>query len=1044
MKRRLHLSAWMLASALALPAVGLRAQCTNTVQYPGLATTPDALGAVTTISSCSYQQEYSVVTSIQDGGTYQFTCTGGSYITVHQGTADGAVLGNGYSPLTVTASGTGDLFAHWNVNDQCGTATGCQTTTVQLFLDCVPPAAQATVLDDCDNNQFSISVDITGIGDATDVDLVWSVDGGPDQTDPDLQVGTYLIGPFTVGEAVNVTVAHSTDPLCNLHINGLVSGVCPVIIDCSGPAMEYSFCYHNYQDSVMTYQGNGSFPISLIFNAGQMESCCDNVTIYNGPNASGDILYQGNNSGQSMAGVMVISNNPFNALTMVFHSDVSVSCANNGYPPLDWTVGCLDCTAPEATFTVNTDCDNFSFMVDVDLTVLGSDPDLEITNDGGVPPVTVTAPGLYSVGPFTANIPVTVSLVNSDNALCSISSDPLVNPLCPQVITCGGAPVDDQYCYNNSDNHTWSWSSSGNEPLIIIFSAGSIESNTWDHIRIYNGPDNTSPLLYENGPGTTDLTGMQYIASSGSIYMEMSSDASVSCASGSMIQWVWQVGCLDCEMPEATYVVNTDCSTMTYSVTLDITDLGTDDVIDITNDGGALPVPAPATGTYTVGPFTAGVPVNITMENDQNSLCNVTLGPIVNPLCPTILACGTDTVQETYCFPENDHHAWHWQSDGGQPLYMLFSAGTIMALEYSDTLTVYDGPDENSPILYQNPGGFLDADLTGLLLISTGPEIYMTLNSGTFFSCTFGWSTAWAWEVACLDCTNPAATFEVVPDCLHHTYQVAVNVSSTGSDPFVRLANSALGDTLLNVGAGITLTDPIPMDNATVITVLNETNDLCRIFSTELNSPATDCWIPSCEIQGYEYCYTNLDTAYYTYVGTSDTEPLTIQFTSGELLANDHVQIFDGPNQNAPMIYNGNNGGIMAPLAFNSTNPENIITLRIASDALYSCADGYTDGTFRWDVLCGWAGVQERQPTSFTMYPNPTTGQVTLVLPATVKGAVDVRVLDIAGRTVHQERFTVGGHGPARIDLQQLQSGNYTVLLTTEDNTGAEPLQIVR
>lgn len=233
------------------------------------------------------------------------------------------------------------------------------------------------------------------------------------------------------------------------------------------------------------------------------------------------------------------------------------------------------------------------------------------------------------------------------------------------------------------------------------------------------------------------------------------------------------------------------------------------------------------------------------------------------------------------------------------------------------------------------------------------------------------------------------------------------------------------------------------MDSATIITVLNETNDLCRIFSTELNSPAMDCWIPSCEIQGYEYCYTNLDTAYYTYVGTSDTEPLTIQFTGGQLLANDHVQIFDGPNQNSPMIYNGNNGGIMAPLAFNSTNPENIITLRIASDALYACADGYTDGTFRWDVLCGWAGVQERQPTSFTMYPNPTTGQVALVLPATVKGTVDLRVLDVSGRTVHQERFTAGGHAPAQIDLQQLQSGNYTVLLTTEDNTGAEPLQIV-
>ncbi|MBK9060839.1 MAG: hypothetical protein IPL81_13575 [Flavobacteriales bacterium] len=84
------------------------------------------------------------------------------------------------------------------------------------------------------------------------------------------------------------------------------------------------------------------------------------------------------------------------------------------------------------------------------------------------------------------------------------------------------------YCYINNDSHNWHWQSSGGEPLIPIFSAGMIESATYDHLRIYDGPDNTSTPVYDHVGATEDLAGLQVIAASGHIYMENTSDGSVS------------------------------------------------------------------------------------------------------------------------------------------------------------------------------------------------------------------------------------------------------------------------------------------------------------------------------------------------------------------------------------------------------------------------------------------------------------------------------------------------------------------------------------
>ena len=1238
-------AATLLALAMA-PAYSYAQGCQNQTQYPGGTTAPDPGGALTTISTCAYLQEYSVIGPVIGGATYQFTVTGQGYITVREGDVGGTVLAEGYSPLTAMPTVDGSLYVHWNADANCNTSTGCQTTTVQLFLNCTPPTVSITATDDCDNNQFSLNVDITSLGDAMAVNLLYNVNGGADQTLSEVGTGIHTLGPFTVGDLINLTVQHDSDPVCNLTYTGLTSNnTCPIIVQCGQGPVDQTYCYINNDNNHWRYQSSSGESLIMIFSAGSIESSTwDHLRIYDGPDnqspllwenatgttqlaglqvSGGPVLYMENTSdgsGSCQSGsynewvwqvgcldctsatatfnvvtdcdnfqfsvdvnitelgsdptldivdaatstvlatataagtytvgpftanipvVLTLSNsdnslcnvsspslvNPLcpqiiqcggdpvndqycygnsdshtwswssstgDALILIFSagsiesatfdhiriyngdsnaaplvyengtgatdltgvqviagsgmmymemsSDGSISCQSGSYNEWVWQVGCLDCTSATATFNVVTDCDNFQFSVDVNITELGSDPTLDIV-DAATSTVlaTATAAGTYTVGPFTANIPVVLTLSNSDNSLCNVSSPSLVNPLCPQIIQCGGDPVNDQYCYGNSDSHTWSWSSSTGDALILIFSAGSIESATFDHIRIYNGDSNAAPLLYENATGPTNLTGVQVIASSGMMYMEMSSDGSASCQSGSYNEWVWQVGCLDCTSPTATYSVVTDCANMQYSIVVDITVLGSDPVLDITNNNGAPPVVATAPGSYTVGPFPAATTTVITLVNDENTLCNVSSTSLTNPLCPTVLPCDGTLHAETYCYVNNDNHTWHWQSAGGQPLAMEFSAGTIESSTW-DHLRIYDGPDNNSPLLFDHTQTS-QFNLAGLLLISTSSHIYMENSSDGSGSCQSGSQTEWAWTVGCMDCTNPGASFSVVEDCVHHSFSVAVQVDSLGSGSFVRIANTLGTDTLTNIPAGITMVGPFPMDSVVMVTVLNETNDLCRVFSEPMSAASTACVDSVCAPTSYEYCYTNNDQAWFAYQGESGT-PLTISFLWGKLLVNDYVQIYNGlnpvPNR---LLWQGNLNGDMAGWSVNTSQGFSSMLMRVISDGTGSCASGDVWPPLYWVIGCGSVGIDEVPLTEgFLMFPNPSNGEVSIRVQQLLTTPAEMRVTDMAGRTVLQQSLAPNG-GLWTVDLGGLERGNYVVTITTQDWVRSERLQIMR
>jgi hypothetical protein len=128
--------------------------CLFTSQYPSSTIPVSTTGALTTISTCSYAGEYSIVSDIQAGQTYQFAFSDlgtGAYVTVADGPGgSGTVLAHGPSPLTYVAASGANLYLHWSLNSSCATDASCHVTTAQCTTcgGATPPPN-----DDCSNAQ---------------------------------------------------------------------------------------------------------------------------------------------------------------------------------------------------------------------------------------------------------------------------------------------------------------------------------------------------------------------------------------------------------------------------------------------------------------------------------------------------------------------------------------------------------------------------------------------------------------------------------------------------------------------------------------------------------------------------------------------------------------------------------------------------------------------------------------------------------------------------------------------------------------------------
>ena len=174
------------------------------------------------------------------------------------------------------------------------------------------------------NNEYQVKVNLTDLGDSPNVNI--TNDGGGSAHYGITSTGEYIVGPFALGQDVNITIEHTGDNVCNkiLEVSGDQFG-CPNLITCGTP-LNVEYCYKNGGNPVFIYSSVGGTPITITFNAGDIQAPEDWLTITDAIDGTGNSVYTGTPTSGDLTGLTRTS------MTGILHikinSDVGGSCAD--------------------------------------------------------------------------------------------------------------------------------------------------------------------------------------------------------------------------------------------------------------------------------------------------------------------------------------------------------------------------------------------------------------------------------------------------------------------------------------------------------------------------------------------------------------------------------------------------------------------------------------------------------------------------------------------------------------------------------------------
>ncbi|MCK8480283.1 gliding motility-associated C-terminal domain-containing protein [Psychroserpens algicola] len=202
-------------------------------------------------------------------------------------------------------------------------------------------------------------------------------------------------------------------------------------------------------------------------------------------------------------------------------------------------------------------------------------------------------------------------------------------------VDCAVGPVDSFLCYGNNDSEIFTYTSSDGSPLNLTINTGEIEGAPFDFLLVSDG---NGTVLYNDEGNDGVLDGLTFQSITDTITIQILSDGSVSCESGSFCcsdGIDYTVACATCINPVATYQVIDDCDNGDqFLIDVNITSLGDATSLTISNNIDATTVPVTATGVYQIGPFPFLVDVVVTVSNDQDVNCVINSSPIQLLACP--------------------------------------------------------------------------------------------------------------------------------------------------------------------------------------------------------------------------------------------------------------------------------------------------------------------------------------------------------------------------------------------------------------------------
>ncbi|MFK7748108.1 MAG: gliding motility-associated C-terminal domain-containing protein [Kordia sp.] len=797
-----------------------------------------------------------------------------------------------------TVNCAGDNFTPWDFTIACVDTTqppSCVAVTA-------PASGEVDVNEDSDITWGSSTGGPTGY-----LISIGTTPGGTDianMVDVGL-VNTYDPGTLPFGSDIYVTVIPYN---ANGNRTGCTESVFTtradpnVSVDCASgvPVNNTGFCYGNNDNTMFNYSSSDGSNLAVIFNAGQVENNWDELIILDSDGVTE--LYNGYGNAGDLAGLSFETSG--SSITIMIQSDGIFGCQSDGYTPWDFSVSCVDDSVPPTCVSLTSPSDGAVDINEEDditwgsatgaptgyLVSIGTTPGgTDIANAVDVGLVNTYDPGTM---PFSTVIYVTITPYNANgNATACTEESFTIRDDPYEIVDCSAPPLNNVgFCYTNGVTTRFSYRSSNGNNLAVSFNSGNVENN-WDELNIYDSDGTT--LLYTGYGNTGDLAGITAESTGDRIIIEVTPDGFISCQTSTNIQpWDFIVGCIDPTVPPSCVSLTSPLNGATafeidenitwgsaigspagYIVSVGTTPGGTDIVngVDVGNVN-TLPVDTEYSTTYYVtilayngnGLATGCTEESFTTRPDPNQIFN--------------LVCANGAINVNHCYTNNDDNTFTFTSDSGFPVRLTFNTGTIV--DDDDVITFYDGSDNTFPILFSGNNA---GDLTGLVIESTGGNLFMEIDSDGFTSCAAGNGTTWEWTAECLTCFKPTATYTVVEDCaVGDQFLVDVAILDAGDAVTITITDDFGSAPQVVTAAGTYTFGPYPNTTPVVFTIADTDDTNCVLTSdpqTQAFCPDQACGIINAgydQLQTCDVTSTDLSATFMASSITSDTSTYTI------------------------------------------------------------------------------------------------------------------------------------------------------------------------
>ncbi len=365
-------------------------------------------------------------------------------------TADAGLGGSAGAPeVWYSFVGTGntvvvETFANGMTDSQLIIYDGCGGTALEYNDDKAAPG-NMSLISFCTTLGAVYAVEVQGWNGQLGSFDISVTDGGVVEYCSDALASNYNAAPGACDVENNATCSFAgctSATALNYDINAATDDGSCIEPGCADAPLNWTYCYDSNESGGPVFVGNNATDVvSIMFNTGTFESCCDDITIYDGMDNTAAIL-----AGPltDVAGLTVQSTGQY--LYVEINSDASWSCQSgqNGGPQIDAVIVTGGLVTGESSgsidFSLNTNCD-----------VLGCTDNAALNYD---------------------------PLATLDDASCILPG-------------CTGTPLNWTYCYDSNESGGPVFvGNNATDVVSIMFNTGTFES-CCDIITFYDGSDNT-------------------------------------------------------------------------------------------------------------------------------------------------------------------------------------------------------------------------------------------------------------------------------------------------------------------------------------------------------------------------------------------------------------------------------------------------------------------------------------------------------------------------------------------------------------------------